>query len=242
VFYERDRHRCAVHAHAGPETLPVACRNFPRVALRDGRGVFITLSHFCPTAAALLVEDRDITIEEAPSSLSLNGAVDGLDATAVLPPLLRPGLLTDADGYTAWETEAVSAFNDRRLSAPQALAIIAAATDDVCRWQPGPETLADRARGAFGRARSGRDDLATHRSPLEHAIKSFLAAHLFASWCAYQEGGLGAIVRSVERAYATLEEELSTAPFIAAVRAADFRLRHCRADVRPRSLSSLRRH
>ena len=220
----------------------MACRNFPRVTLRDGRGVFITLSHFCPTAAALLVEDRDITIVVAPSSLSLNGEVEGLDATAVLPPLLRPAMLADADGYNAWEAEAVSVFNDRRLRARETLAIISAATADVCRWQPGSETLSDRVHEAFDRARAGRGDRAPRRSPLEHAIKSFLAAHLFASWCAYQDGGLAAVVRGVETAFAALEQELAIAPFIAAVRAADFRLRHSRAHVRPRSLSSIRRH
>jgi hypothetical protein len=91
--------------------------------LSDSRGVFITLSHFCPTAAALLLDDREITIVEAPASLSLNGAVEGLDATGVLPPLLGPGMLTDADGYTAWEREAVGVFNDRRRTAQDALAI-----------------------------------------------------------------------------------------------------------------------
>jgi Fe-S-cluster containining protein len=256
VFYEPDRRRCAIHRQAGPTTLPTACRNFPRITLTDRRGVFITLSHFCPTAAALLLEDRDITIVEAPASLSLNGAAEGLDATGVLPPLLGPGMLADADGYSAWEEEAVGVFNDRRSTAEEALAIISDATDAVCGWRPGAETLEARAHDAFDRARSSRDLSSASDRPFEHAIKSFLAAHLFASWHPYQDGGLRAAVRAVETAFVTLREELAPrlrpgrpehcrsarAPFIAAVRAADFRLRHCRADVRPRSLPSLRRH
>jgi hypothetical protein len=211
--------------------------------LTDRRGVFITLSHFCPTAAALLLDDRDITIVEAPASLSLNGAVEGLDATGVLPPLLRPGMLSDAEGYAAWEAEAIGVWNDRRYGAEDALAIISAATDEVCNWSPGSETLVTRALRAFDRARAAWHRPAAARPPLEHAIKSFLAAHQFASWHAYQDGGLQAVVRAVGTACATLGEELRAhAQFISAVRAADFRLRHSRTDVRPRPLPSLRRH
>ena len=242
VFYERDRRRCAIHRQAGPTALPTACRNFPRITLADRRGVFITLSHFCPTAAALLFDDRDITVVEAPASLSLNGAVEGLDATGVLPPLLRPGMLSDAEGYSAWEAEAIGVWNDRRYAAKDALAIVTAATDDVCRWRPGTETLAARARSDFDRARAAWVRPPAPQTPIEHAIKSFLAAHQFASWHAYQDGGLQAVVRAVETAFATLGEELARAPFITAVRAADFRLRHSRTDVRPRPLPSLRRH
>ena len=256
VFYERDRRRCAIHRQAGPAALPTACRNFPRITLTDRRGVFITLSHFCPTAAALLLDDRDITIVEAPASLSLNGAVEGLDATSVLPPLLRPGMLTDAEGYAAWEAEAIAVWNDRRYAAEDALAIVSAATDDVCKWRPGTETLVTRAHGAFDRARAAWNRPPAPQTPLQQAIKSFLAAHQFASWHAYQDGGLHAVVRAVEIAYTTLGEELAArlrpgrpehcrrtrTPFITAVRAADFRLRHSRTDVRPRPLPSLRRH
>jgi Fe-S-cluster containining protein len=256
VFYEPDRRRCAIHRQAGPATLPTACRNFPRITLTDRRGVFITLSHFCPTAAALLLEDRAITIVNAPASLSLNGAVEGLDATGVLPPLLGPGILTDAAGYSAWEKEAVDVFNDRRYTADDALAIISAATDAVCEWRPGAEALEARVHAAFDRARGARGYSSASDRPSEHAIKSFLAAHLFASWHPYQDGGLQAAVRAVQTAFVTLREELAPrlgsgrapglrpgrAPFIAAVRAADFRLRHSRTDVCPRSLPSLRRH
>lgn len=243
VFYERDRRRCAIQRRAGPAALPTACRNFPRITLTDRRGVFITLSHFCPTAAALLLGDRDITIVEAPPSLSLNGTVEGLDATGVLPPLLRPGMLTDADGYDAWEAEAIAVWNDRGYAAKDALAIVSAATGDVCNWRPGSETLATRTGRAFERARAAWDHPQSPQPPIEHAIKSFLAAHQFASWHAYQEGGLQAVVRAVGIAFATLEEERRAhASFITAVRGADFRLRHSRTDVRPRPLPSLRRH
>jgi hypothetical protein len=249
VFHDPDRSRCSVHGQAGEAALPTACRNFPRVTLRDRRGVFITLSHFCPTAAALLLEDQPIAIVEAPPPLSLDGAVEGLDATDVLPPLVGPEMLADADGYTAWEAAAIATLDDRRYDAREALQIIAAATDDIRAWRPGDTTLAARVAEAFHRARTAADPPSAVAPPVDRAVKRFLAAHLFASWSAYQDGGLAGVVRAVDYAHATVIRELlerrslgegGRAPFLAAVRAADFHLRHSRTDVRPRPLPSLR--
>lgn len=243
VFYEKERRRCAVHRLAGSQVLPVACRNFPRITLNDRRGTFITLSHFCPTAASLLQTDAPLTIVVAPNSLSLNGDVEGLDATGVLPPLLRPGMLMDAAGYTAWEEAAIGVLDDRRHSARGALAIIAAATREIRQWEPGGDTLEARVREVFEHERRRVNSFAAPSlPPQEHAIKAFLAAHLFASWHGYQDGGLDAIVHGVDAALATLTRELSRSSFVPAVRVADFHLRHSRADVGPGSLSSLRRH
>ena len=242
MFYEQDRSRCAVHRLAGEAALPTACRNFPRVTLHDRRGVFITLSHYCPTAAALLLEDEQVEIVEAPASLSLNGAVEGLDATDVLPPLLRPGMLSDHAGYGAWEAAAIATFNDTRLSARDAVGVFTAATADVCDWSPGRETLASRAQAAFERARAqvgvGRPAV----SDMDGPVRRFLAAHLFASWAAYQDGGLQGVVRSVERAFALVPPRLSRDSFVATIRAADLQLRHVRTDVSPRPLPPLRHH
>lgn len=242
VFYEDDGRRCGVHRVAGEEVLPSACRNFPRVTLHDSRGLFITLSHFCPTAAALLLEVDAIAIVEAPASLTLNGAVEGLDATGVLPPLLRPGMLADLSGYGAWERAAIAAFDDPVHDVDSALAVIAAATGDICAWRPGAETLGDRVDSAFERAGLRASSPASPPAPLDRPIKAFLAAHLFGSWSAYQDGGLSAVVRAVDRAYEVLRGELRRSSFIPAVRAADFHLRHSRTDVRSRSLSPLRDH
>ena len=243
VFYERERRRCAVHRLAGHAVLPTPCRNFPRITLKDRRGTFITLSHFCPTAAALLYSAEPLAIVEAPASLTLDGSVEGLDATGVLPPLLRPGMLMDAAGYTAWEEEAIAVLADGRHSARAALDIIADATRRIRGWEPGGDTLETRTREAFECERqfAGSPEISALAAE-DRATRAFLAAHLFASWHAYQDGGLEAIVLAVEAALATLTLERSRAPFIAAVRAADFQLRHSRADVGPRSLSSLRRH
>jgi Fe-S-cluster containining protein len=145
VFFEGDRgNLCAIHRELGVESLPMACRQFPRVVLEDPRGTLISLSHFCPTAAALLHASPPATafeIVEAPSSLTLAGHAEGLDARNVLPPLLRPGMLTDDDGYDAWERRAIGMLARDDLTAARALDIIRMATLAVQAWRPGPISL-----------------------------------------------------------------------------------------------------
>jgi Fe-S-cluster containining protein len=227
VFFDRDGGRlCRIHRDGGADLLPASCRAFPRVVLHDGRGLSITLSHYCPTAARLLLRAGDISIVDAPDSLSLGGAVEGLDATAVLPPLLRPGMLTNLDGYGRWEQEAIAVLNDRRLTAQAALVVIRAATRDTCEWRPGDETLAERVSRAFARAPEACPVSAFDVSRLEHATKAFLAAHLFASWAAYQQGGLRAVVDAVDAAHALVGSPMDEASFLDTVRRADLRLRH----------------
>ena len=227
--------------------MPSACRNFPRVTLRDPRGIFVTLSHFCPTAASLLLSAGRIAVVDSPPSLSLEGEVEGLDATQVLPPLLRPGMLLDLEGYSAWEREGLAVLDDRRCTARQALDIIAEATAEVREWRPGRETLASCVARAFERSRSILDAPSHDQSPFEHPTKAFLAAHLFASWAAYQGAGLTAVLQSVESALALVGNSIGDEQsFVDAVRAADLRLRHSGNDlprhVSPGSLPTLRRN
>ncbi|MGH9372884.1 MAG: YkgJ family cysteine cluster protein [Vicinamibacterales bacterium] len=228
VFYDADHGRlCAIHRDAGPELMPSACRNFPRIALRDGRGLFVTLSHFCPTAARLLLAAGDIGIVEAPPGLSLMGEVEGLDATLVMPPLLRPGMLMDLDGYSAWEHEAIAVLDERTYAARTAVAVIAAGTEGACTWRPGANTLVAHVAHAFARARAIHQSDGVRHSRVERATKAFLAAHLFANWAAYQNGGLRAVVTALESALALLGTHGEDGEsFVAAVRAADLRLRH----------------
>ena len=246
VFFEPAAGRlCAIHRAVGPELLPVACRNFPRVALRDARGLFVTLSHYCPTAARLLLSPTPLSIVPAPASLTLNGEADGLDATDVLPPLLRPGMLLTLEGYTAWERHAVSVFadDDRDLDARDALDIISRATTTICRWQPGPRSLLTSIDDAFAAAGANIERAPRSGSrAVQRAARRFLAAHAFASWAAYQHGGLLAVVRSLQVALALLTRELAGAQtrrngvngsLLAAIRATDFQLRHTRSHVSP---------
>jgi hypothetical protein len=127
--------RCAVHRHLGPEALPVSCRQFPRVSLTDDRGTFVSLSHFCPTAARrLLDDDVPLDIVTNPRAFPADGHYEGLEARGALPPLLRPDALHSLDSYTLWETLVVGTFARADLSPERALARLAAAAERVRAW------------------------------------------------------------------------------------------------------------
>ena len=60
VFFEPRRgNLCAIQRQMDHSHLPSACRHFPRVAVIDPRGTFVTLSHVCPTAARMLIDGGD---------------------------------------------------------------------------------------------------------------------------------------------------------------------------------------
>ena len=154
VFFNRDGRRlCAIHEAAGVEALPTACRHFPRVVLRDARGVLISLSHFCPTAAALLFAPTPLAIVDADDRLRLQEPIEGLDGRDALPPLVRPGLLCDLEGYDAWERACIATFARSDLGWRASLDHIAAATERVRRWEPGRCSLRSQVEGAFADAR-----------------------------------------------------------------------------------------
>jgi Fe-S-cluster containining protein len=162
VFFEADRgNLCAVHSALGVDSLPVACRQFPRVVLQDARGMLISLSHFCPTAAALLcsIEPHDFDVVRAPAEIALGGDAEGLDAREALPPLLRSGMLTDHDGYDAWERAAIGTLARGDRTAAQALTIVEAATLAVQSWRPGGIRLREAVAREF--------DVASAREPDE---------------------------------------------------------------------------
>lgn len=140
--------RCSLQVAGTAALLPSACRHFPRVYLRDARGWLLTLSHFCPTAASLLLEEGLATIADAGPPLALEDPIEGLDAREALPPLVRPGLLADMDGYAAWEEAVVETF----LQSPDAaagLATIEEATERVREWTPAAGPLTRTVSEAF---------------------------------------------------------------------------------------------
>jgi hypothetical protein len=265
---------CAAHRELGEARLPSVCRHFPRVVLRDRRGLFVTLSHYCPTAAALLVDPAPLRIVTAPATLTLDGHAEGLEASGVLPPLLRPGMLIDDEGHDAWERAAVDVLNDD-LAPEQALARIRASTTALQDWTPNRGPLADAVVHGFERASRHSpavplpgcapdldlwsavadtipEGLARPDPPgpsldwvdmravwgdQAAGVRRYLAARLFASWFAYDAGGLLAAVRAVDIAAAVLRVEISracSAPgpatprdrFLTGVRAADLLIVH----------------
>jgi hypothetical protein len=146
VFFERRSHLCIVHRDAGEESLPGTCRHFPRLAVADSRGTFVTLSHFCPTAASMLFrEDVALDIVEDPPAFPPRD-YDGLSVTADdLPPLLSPSMLMDFDGYSTWERHMVHRCGGDVL--PES--VVASLRGDVKRlgrWRPGEVSLSEAIR------------------------------------------------------------------------------------------------
>jgi len=142
VFLERSSRLCIVHRDLGETALASTCRHFPRVAIRDRRGTFIALSHFCPTAAAMLFrDDVKLQIVEQPRAFP-PADYEGLDVTDEdLPPLLHPRMLMDLDGYSAWERHMVHRCEDVTRQPESILATLQRDADLVARWKPGMITL-----------------------------------------------------------------------------------------------------
>lgn len=145
-FYDHQSHRCRVHRDHGEAMLPSSCFHFPRRARIDDRGVFVSLSHFCPTAARLLVETSGpLRIVESPPAFPADREYEGLDGRGAWPPLIKPDLLFDLESFDLWERSAVEALGDEKTSVPIVLRRLAAAAEHLRAWRP-PEPLADRIR------------------------------------------------------------------------------------------------
>jgi hypothetical protein len=150
VFYDRPAGGlCIIHRDIGENALPSACRHFPRKVLHDARGSLISLSHYCPTAAAMLLAGGAVSIVEARPPLRLESEMEGLDARNALPPVLRPGLLCDVEGYDTWERAGLATFARTDCRYATCLADFAAATEVIRRWKPGTCTLSNGVLAAF---------------------------------------------------------------------------------------------
>ena len=132
--FDRASQLCKVQRDHGEGMLPESCHQFPRRALIDERGTFITLSNFCPTAAALLYDsEQPVAIVSAPPAFPERRRYDGLDARGQWPPLVRPGVLFDLASYSRWETFLVSTLA-REAPVAEALGRIATAAETLRKW------------------------------------------------------------------------------------------------------------
>ena len=103
VFHD---HGCTVYEHR-----PLSCVHFPYVCMIDPRGVHVTLSHYCPTAATLLFDHSGaIEVVEGPSPVPILDIPEGLDARESLPPIvpgsesIRPRLMS-WEQFSQWERD-----------------------------------------------------------------------------------------------------------------------------------------
>ncbi len=144
VFYRQDDGLCSVQRGLGHSSLPAACQHFPRRCLLEPDRVAVSLSHYCPTVARLAFRTGLSTaVVEAPPALVGHLALEGLDATEALPPLLRPGLLADRESYRAWEGFALGVLG-LDIAPESALARIAALTEELRPWKPSEGSLRGR--------------------------------------------------------------------------------------------------
>jgi hypothetical protein len=230
TFFEDENHNCAIHEAGGHAALPVSCRMFPRVVLQDGRGTFISLTHFCPTAAALLFEESanawpPVGIVDAPPALTNVGPLDGLDARDVWPPLLRPGVMMDLESYGAWERLGVELLTREGLAPGTSLDALVSTMARITAWSPGgTEPLEHVVRDAFGTLTPpSTGTLQVH----DRAVKRWLAARLFGNWIAYQGDGLHAIVGYLQNCLATFTTELARdGSALEAIRRSDLLILH----------------
>ncbi len=146
--YDSQRRRCAIHSGLGHEWLPVSCQHFPRIALVEQGAAFVTLSHYCPTAAGLLFRSgtSPVVVEAPPGFAPM--PLEGLDARDALPPLLHPTMLMDSAGYHRWEAAMVRLLG--RGSTPESsLSRAIGATEALRGWTPARGPLGEAVNAAF---------------------------------------------------------------------------------------------
>ena len=144
VFYDRGSGLCVVHRDLGDPLLPSTCRHFPRLAVHDRRGTFISLTHYCPTAAAMLFRD-DVAIEivEAPPAFP-PADYEGLEVEPdAWPPLLRPRMLMDDESYAAWEWHMVSRCAHDAMTPESVVATLQRDARMLRGYTPGAGVLLD---------------------------------------------------------------------------------------------------
>jgi len=202
--------------------------------VRDPRGVSVTLSHYCPTAAGLLMNwDGPIGIVDDAPAFAVDAEYVGLVADAALPPLLHPQMAMDWDSWWLFEHLSVELLAE----APEPLERLALAVEFSREWTVDRGPLQAHLTGAFDRARrvaapspvlstsridqrvadalsavpDAWRDIATDglRSPVDAPVdaavmRRYLCAHAFGSWAAYQGEGLRTWFRGVETAACVL--------------------------------------
>lgn len=194
VFFEAGRPRCAIH-----DVKPAGCVHFPYVCLIDQRGVHVTLSHFCPTAASMLFEHNEpIAISEGPAPVA--GDLEGLDARESLPPASSDGkrLLT-LDELDQWQREAVASARMIELVSDD-LALFnqaRAAVPPPWSWPEAPDHLED----------SWYSLVAPGWFKFEDALTRYAAAKAYASWSLYLGSGVEAAAHAARIAHAVVRIE-----------------------------------
>ena len=188
---------CSVYEHR-----PMSCVHFPYVCLIDQRGVHVTLSHYCPTAASLLFDHGDpIEIVEGPPPIPGLEIPEGLDARESLPPLREapsptPQAASPKPQDPSPKPQDASPKPQDASPKPQAPSPVLMTYEEFSEWEKTElQTLSPMAGN----------------SAFAPVIERFLAAKMFASWAAYQGDGIGSVRAAVRDAHRVLQVEMETA-------------------------------
>jgi Fe-S-cluster containining protein len=176
VFHAGGDAGCRLHAWGGADAKPIACRQFPWIAVHDPRGTSVSLSHVCPTAAALLDDPALLLLAPLPGDAR---RFDGLDVRRALPPAIDDRRLLDWDALSAWETQALDAC----ARAPRPMAVVAdlrALRAHAARWSPGQGPLA-RWIGAWTPTHTPRGSAASPARALDVLVRAAVPAGLAVS-------------------------------------------------------------
>lgn len=178
--HDRGSGLCRVHRDHGEAMLPESCRQFPRRALTDSRGTRVTLSHYCPTAAAMLVDSEGpLAVVASPPAFPATGRFTGLDATDQWPPLLRPNALFDASSFAAWERYLIDTLGSSKDDVPATLVRIAARAERLRQWNDGDGSLLDWTTSTLNASHATEAEAeaaAAHYSPFAGSVAFVRAA------------------------------------------------------------------
>ncbi len=189
---------CGIHAWR-----PASCEHFPYVCAIDPRGVRVTLSHYCPTAAEMLFDTNTaVEIIDGPPVFADRRLPEGMDARDALPPVTADrSRLMSWDEVTAWEREALAdVVASAAAPLPPERELYDAARRAIApslSWPAAPDRLEEAWQAHVAPAWPELSRVAGH----------YLAAKLFASWSLYLGAGLPEVLRAVDVARAVLDVE-----------------------------------
>ncbi len=191
---------CAIHS-----SRPRSCEHFPFVCVIDARGVHVTLSHYCPTAAEMLFRPGAPEVVHGPPIFDDGRVPEGLDAREGLPPTRMeatgPPRLMDWDEVTRWEQQAVHAVATEGR-APAAIHLLRfaharAAVPPGLSWADAPPDVEQAWAG----------HVAPQWPRWTSVVGRYLASKVHASWALHLASGPADVMRGVDVARAVLQVE-----------------------------------
>jgi len=183
--YDRPSGLCRIHRDHGHTLLPESCQQFPRRALLDARGTSVALSHYCPTAAALLLDGTEpLTVVTSPAAFPPARSYEGLDATGEWPPSLRPDVLFDAPSFARWERYLVETIGRSDADPLVALHRAAATAERLRRWTVEAAPLPEWVEGQL------EDALLDASADVDARYVPFTQSEAWATVCATVPPGL----------------------------------------------------